>query len=103
MAAYAGTYRGDDASELKVALDEGKLRVQFAAGPAAQLTAIDQVSFQAGDGALTFTFRREGDKVTGLTWKRDTTETIFRRIEPSKEPAQAIATIEDRAASSRRH
>jgi outer membrane protein assembly factor BamB len=95
LAAYAGTYRDDDAVELKFALEEGKLSVRFSAGFTAQLDAIDQVSFQGDGGAITFTFRREGDNVTGLTWKRGTTESIFRRVEPSVQPAPAPAAIDD--------
>jgi outer membrane protein assembly factor BamB len=93
--AYAGTYRSDEAAELKITVNDGKLRVQFAAGPAVQFTALDNVSFQNPDGAFTFTFRRDGDKVTSVTSKRDMTETVFRRIETSAHPAPASATIND--------
>jgi len=108
FAAYAGTYRSDDAAELKITVEDGKLAVQFT-GPATQLIAVDQsktgrggaqtgrdvVSFQSPDGAITYTFRREGDKVTSVTSKRDTTETIFRRVEPSAQLAPAPVTIDD--------
>lgn len=95
LAAYAGTYRSDDAAELEIAVEEGKLRVQFAAGPAATLKAIDKATFEATDSAFTFTFRRDGDKATSLTSKRGTSEMIFRRVEPPAQPAPATATIDD--------
>jgi len=96
LAAYAGTYRSDGAAELKIVVEDGKLSAQFGTGSAAKLNAIDKVSFQSDDGTVTIAFRREGDKVTRLTWKRGTTETAFRRVEPSKEPAPGTATVEDK-------
>jgi outer membrane protein assembly factor BamB len=95
LAAYAGTYRSD-AAELKIMVEDGKLSLQFGAGSAIKLNAIDQGSFQLDGGAVTIIFRREGDKVTSLTSKRDTKETVFRRVVPSREPSPGKATVEDK-------
>jgi outer membrane protein assembly factor BamB len=95
LAAFAGTYRDDEAVELKFALDGAQLSVQFAAGPPVRLSAVDRASFQTDDGALSFAFRREADKVTGLTWKRGTIESVFRRAERSAQPALLPAALDD--------
>jgi outer membrane protein assembly factor BamB len=100
LAAYAGTYRDKETVELKFSVADSQLRVQFAAGPPVQLSAVDKVAFASDDGALSFTFRREGDKVTGLTLKRISTErgdseSIFWRVDPSAQPAPGAATIDD--------
>src|SRR5262249_52303344 len=93
LAAYAGSYRSDN-QDVKIAVEEGKLTAQFGAGPANKLQAIDKVSFKSADGAVTIIFRRESDKVTGLTVKFDKTEIVFRRVDPAKEPTPGTATVE---------
>ncbi|MEX2141731.1 MAG: PQQ-binding-like beta-propeller repeat protein [Pirellulales bacterium] len=95
LAAYAGTYRSDEGSELTIAIEEGKFTARGVAGPASPLTAIDSDSFQNPDGTSTLTFRREGDMVTSLISKRDTSEMIFRRVESSNKPAPVAAAIDD--------
>jgi ankyrin repeat protein/outer membrane protein assembly factor BamB len=94
LSAYAGTYRGD-AVELKVAVDEGKLSLQFGGGPAIKLEAIDKTSFKTSDGSVTITFQSEGDKVSRLTLKRDTNETVFQRVEAAKAVEHGTITVED--------
>src|SRR5262245_45330761 len=58
LAVYAGSYRGDNL-ELKVAVEGGKLSVEFGAGAAIKLKPIDKVSFKSDDGAVTVAFLRE--------------------------------------------
>jgi ankyrin repeat protein/outer membrane protein assembly factor BamB len=94
LSAYAGTYRGD-AFELKVAVEEGKLSLQFGGGPATKLEAIDKTSFKTSDGSVTITFQSEGDKVSRLTLKRDTNETVFQRVEAAKAVEPGTTAVED--------
>ncbi len=96
LTAYAGTYLNDRAGELKIAVEDGKLNARFGSASAIQLSAIDKVSFKTEVGAVTITFRREGDKVAGLTLKVDNTELAYKRVEGSKEPAPGAATVEDK-------
>jgi dipeptidyl aminopeptidase/acylaminoacyl peptidase len=95
LTSYTGTYRSDN-FELKITVQDGQLSADFGAGAPIKLRALDKVSFQSDGGAFTVTFRREGDKLTGLSLKRGTTETNFRRAEPSREPAAGIPRIEDK-------
>src|SRR5207248_166692 len=84
-----------DAVELKVAAEEGKLSVQSGSGPATKLEAIDKTSFKTSDGSVTITFQSKGDKVSRLTLKRDTNETVFQRVEAAKAVEAGTATVED--------
>jgi outer membrane protein assembly factor BamB len=95
LASYAGTYRDDQAIELTFAVDGGRLSVQFPAGAAVPLSPVGKSSFEAGDGAVSISFRREGEKVTSVTWKRGDTESILRRVERSAPPAPATPPIDD--------
>jgi outer membrane protein assembly factor BamB len=94
LAAYAGTYRGDNL-DLKIAVEGGKLSVQFGTGPATKLKAIDKVSFKSVEGTITIAFHREREKVASATLKYAKTEMAFRRVDASKEPLPGKATIED--------
>src|SRR6185369_7429967 len=84
------------AAELVIAFAEGKLTARAGMAPATKLTAINKLSFKSDDGAITITFRREGDKVAGLTLKRDKKETAFRRVEAAGQTEPKTVGIEDR-------
>jgi outer membrane protein assembly factor BamB len=94
LAAYAGAYQG--AVDLKIEVDNGKLTARFAGAAATTLLARDKSSFESADGAYTITFRREKDKVAGLTVKLGKTELAFRRGDPSKGAGPAVAAVEDK-------
>jgi outer membrane protein assembly factor BamB len=96
LAAYAGTYLNEGGVELKFAVEDGKLSLQSSGGTGMQLTPIDKTSFKSTDGTLTFLFRREGDKVTGMTFKREKVEMAFRRSDAAKEPGPATKEVEDK-------
>ncbi len=94
LATYAGSYFHDSLGEVKVVAESGKLSAQFGSSAAIKLKAIDKVSFKSEIGAMTFAFRREGDKVTGLTIKASTTELAFKRGGASTEPKPGAAIEE---------
>jgi putative CocE/NonD family hydrolase len=96
LAAYAGSYFNDRAGELKVAVEDGKMTARFGTSTTVKLNAIDKASFKTEVGGVTFTFRREGDKVTGLTMKADTAETIYKRGGGPKEPKPGATAAEDK-------
>jgi dipeptidyl aminopeptidase/acylaminoacyl peptidase/ankyrin repeat protein/outer membrane protein assembly factor BamB len=91
-----GIYRADAGIEVKIAANDGKLSAQMGGGPAMKLLAVDKTSLKSEDGATTFAFRRENDKVAGLTMKADKMELSFRRVDDSKEPAPGAPRIEDK-------
>jgi outer membrane protein assembly factor BamB len=96
LASYAGTFRSDRDLEVKIAVSEGKLTLQFGTAAAIQLDARDMAAFQSADGAMTLTFRREADKVGGLTLKSGTTETVYKRVAAPKEQEPRTAKVEDK-------
>jgi outer membrane protein assembly factor BamB len=92
LAAYAGTYRGDELT-LTVTTGGGKLRAQFNDFPVMQLRALDQSAF-TWDGTGTLTFRRTADKVTGVTMKYGTQTMQFVPVEAAKSaPAKKAAVL----------
>jgi outer membrane protein assembly factor BamB len=95
LAAFAGTYRGEGAAELKIVVEDGMLAVKADGGPATKLAATGKTSFKSDDDKLTVSFRRQGDWVSGLTLTRDKTETAYRRVEVAPLPSPAIAAVED--------
>jgi acylaminoacyl-peptidase len=96
LGAYVGSYRSDDGAELKIAEADGKLTCALGAGAAVSLSPAekDKDAFKSDDGALAIIFRREGDKVVGLTSKRGPSTLNFRRAELPREPAPGRA-VED--------
>ncbi|HVS35085.1 MAG TPA: ankyrin repeat domain-containing protein [Gemmataceae bacterium] len=96
LAAYAGAYRSDDGLEIKIAVAGGKLSASFGAGAPAALSPADKDGFKADDGSFTAAFRREWDKVSGLTVTVNKKDTVFLRVEAPKEPAPGTAAVEDR-------
>jgi outer membrane protein assembly factor BamB len=97
LARYVGTYRNDSGVEVKIALADGKLTSQLGSGTATALVAVDQSSFQLAGGAAKLTFRREGDKVTGLSVKGSGSGLVLARVDPSKEPKLGTTPVEDTA------
>jgi dipeptidyl aminopeptidase/acylaminoacyl peptidase/outer membrane protein assembly factor BamB len=95
LADYLGAYRNTNGVDLTIAAAEGKLTASFGAGGVVSFKAAEKDSFKS-DAGVTLTFRREGDKVAGLTMKSDKVEMIFQRAVPVTEPAPGKATVEDR-------
>jgi outer membrane protein assembly factor BamB len=96
LASYAGTYRSDRDLEIKIAIADGKVTMQFGTTAAITLEARDKTSFQSADGAMTLTFRREADKVSDLTLKSGTAETIYQRVALPKEIELGTVKVEDK-------
>src|SRR5262249_28292923 len=79
LKACVGVYRSDEASERKIVLEEGQLVVKSGASTLYTLKAIDKSKFEPVDGtAVTYTFQRDGDKVTGFTHKSGSTLTVYK-------------------------
>jgi outer membrane protein assembly factor BamB len=45
---------------------------------------------------MTFQFRRDGDKVTGMTFKREKLDLTLRRVDVAKAPGPAVTPVEDK-------
>lgn len=85
---YVGAYRNDDAmSLLNVVLQGDRLQVKSGPFSLYVLQALDDKKFQPiGNDAVTITFVRADDKVTGFLQKMGTTETTYKRMEPRAAP-----------------
>ncbi|HVF86459.1 MAG TPA: ankyrin repeat domain-containing protein [Pyrinomonadaceae bacterium] len=86
LKSYEGAYKNERDTIFTVAVREGKLT----AGPAGQsytLGAFDRVTFRPLEfEGVTLTFNAENGKVAGFTLKQGGDETIFKRVEPAKQP-----------------
>jgi outer membrane protein assembly factor BamB len=92
--AFAGTYKSAEAAEVTVALQDGKLAYRLVPLAAVTLRSVDAVTFRSADDTTTVVFRREGDKVIGLTLKRGTQEDLYQRVAARTAPGTG-AKIED--------
>lgn len=86
LKSYEGTYKSERGQEVGVAVKEGKFTVVFG-GQAFTLGAFDKTRFRPMefDGA-TITFNSEGGKVLSFTFKQGSNESVFKRVEPAKQP-----------------
>ncbi|HEV2861586.1 MAG TPA: ankyrin repeat domain-containing protein [Pyrinomonadaceae bacterium] len=81
LQSYAGKYKGEPGPELTVAFKDGKFTAQ-GGGPAFVLMALDRTTFRPVEfDGLTFTFKVEGGKVTGLDFKQGDRTTALKRVE----------------------
>lgn len=81
LASYAGKYRGDPGPEITMEVKDGKLVGTGGGGPL-NLMALDQTTFRPVEfGGLTFTFKVEGGKVTGLDLKQGERTTALKRVD----------------------
>jgi outer membrane protein assembly factor BamB len=92
LAAFAGTYRNPEAAEVTVTVQGGKLAFRVPPLAAVPLRSVDAVTFRSADDGTTVIFRRDGDRVTGLTLKRGTQEDLYQRVTARVRPT---ATVED--------
>lgn len=85
LQAYVGKYKGDSGREINITLKEGQLAVIFTGQQPLVLMALDKTSFKpaAFDG-LSFTFKLEDNRVTGLESRQGATTTLLKRIEETK-------------------
>ena len=96
LASCAGTYRNERDMEITIAVQEGKLTFQFGSSAASKLMAVNKSSFASADRMTSVTFRREGDKVSGMSVKSTTGEVLYKRVEPARDAAPPAETMDDR-------
>jgi outer membrane protein assembly factor BamB len=88
LKAYAGTYEGDEIAELVLVAKDGKLQVEAGGRAIMTLEPGAANTFKVvGRDELTITFDRQGEKVTGLTFKSATNSFKLRRSEPKPQVA----------------
>ena len=85
LKSYEGSYQSER-GQVSVAVKEGKLTVTSGGG-SFTLGAFDKVKFRPleFEGA-TITFNVEGGKAVSFAFKQGANETIFKRVEPAKQP-----------------
>ncbi|HYP06561.1 MAG TPA: ankyrin repeat domain-containing protein [Bryobacteraceae bacterium] len=68
LARYAGSYVGDDKTELRLEVNEGSLRAVITGGPVMPLRALDQSTFEPAQypGSQKIVIVTKGDAVTGF-------------------------------------
>jgi len=80
LSSYVGTYE-TQGQRIKVVLKNDKLSLDFEGQIIATMKPIDRTTFHPiGNEALTYTFQRDGDKVTGFTAKATSREVSFKRV-----------------------
>jgi ankyrin repeat protein len=80
LKSYEGTYKPEQGSELKVAVNaDGKLTIATPGGTTI-LAAFDKTSFRpAAFAGIVITFNVEGDKVTGFTLKQGQSLQVYKK------------------------
>jgi len=96
--ALAGTYRDEDSlRDLTLSVQNGTLSAVFEFGPTVRLVAVEDATFRREDGNPgTVSFRKDSDKIVGLTWKGATTELRYKRLD-GRESLSADATLDEPA------
>lgn len=81
LQSYAGKYRGDPGPEITITLKDGKL-IGTGGGPPLTLFPIDQTTFRPAEfDGITFTFKAEAGKVTGIDFKQGTNTRLLKRVD----------------------
>jgi outer membrane protein assembly factor BamB len=100
LAAYAGTYRSEAGGELKIVAEGGKLFAGFTDTQRLALLAVDKSTFQIPSIAgAALEFRREADKVSGISLKFGKSEQLYKRAQAvaaanlPPAPAQDVAVV----------
>jgi hypothetical protein len=86
LQSYIGRYKSEQGSEIAITVKDGKLFATPASqGPLAMMP-IDKTTFRpvAFDG-LTLVFTMTSDKVSGLTLKQGTNNSVFKKVEEPKQ------------------
>lgn len=81
LQSYVGKYKGEPGPEINVSLKDGKL-LAGAFNQSIALMAIDQKTFRPVEfDGITFTFKVEAGKVTGLDFKQGPNTTALKRVD----------------------
>jgi hypothetical protein len=81
LQSYAGKYRGDPGPEITITVRDGKLIAAASGGPLT-LFPLDRTTFRPAEfGGVTFTFKVEGGKVTGIDSKQGTNTRLLKRVD----------------------
>jgi ankyrin repeat protein len=81
LQSYAGKYKGDPGPEIVITVKDGKL-VGAAFGQSIVMMAIDQKTFRPVEfDGITFTFKVEGGKVSGLDFKQGPNTSALKRVD----------------------
>lgn len=85
LQSYVGKYRGDPGPEISIELKDGKLVGAGGGGAPLTLFPIDQTTFRPAEfDGLTFTFKVEAGKVTGIDFKQGTNSRLLKRVDSSQ-------------------
>jgi hypothetical protein len=84
---YVGNYKDERGTEVAFTLKEGKLSATVTGQQTIALSAIDKITFKpsAFDG-IVITMNIEGGKAVSFTFKQGPNNTIFKRVEETKQP-----------------
>lgn len=81
LQSYVGKYRGDPGPEISIEVKDGKLIGTGGGGPLT-LFPLDQTTFRPAEfGGLTFTFKVEAGKVTGIDFKQGPNTRLLKRVD----------------------
>ena len=81
LQSYVGKYKGDPGPEISITLKDGKLIGTGGGGPLT-LIPLDQTTFRPAEfDGVTFTFKVEAGKVTGIDFKRGTNTSLLKRVD----------------------
>lgn len=84
LQSYVGKYRGEPGPEINVTVKDGKLTAA-AFNQSILLMAIDAKTFRPVEfDGITFTFKTEAGKVTGLDFKQGPNTTALKRVDSSQ-------------------
>ncbi|HEV7891964.1 MAG TPA: ankyrin repeat domain-containing protein [Pyrinomonadaceae bacterium] len=80
LQSYVGKYRGDPGPEITIELKDGKL-ISTGGGPLT-LFPLDQTTFRPAEfDGVTFTFKVEAGKVTGIDFKQGPNTRLLKRVD----------------------
>ncbi|HEX8149494.1 MAG TPA: ankyrin repeat domain-containing protein [Pyrinomonadaceae bacterium] len=84
LQSYVGKYKGDPGPEISIELKDGKLVGTGGGGPLT-LFPLDQTTFRPAEfDGLTFTFKVEAGKVTGIDFKQGSNTRLLKRVDSSQ-------------------
>src|SRR5262249_3861796 len=85
LAGYTGAYKTPGGFELKIEVPEGALTCMTCGQKPERWGAVDDITFRPeGEPAPTVVFKKEGEKVVGLTIRRGRQDIPCNRVEESK-------------------
>lgn len=82
LQSYVGKYKGDPGPEINIELKDGRLVGTGGGGGPLTLFPIDQTTFRPAEfDGLTFTFKVEAGKVTGIDFKQGPNTRLLKRVD----------------------